>query len=29
MTEQQKLLDRIADWTDRGMLKAILLRRYT
>ena len=24
MTEQQKLLDRIADWTDRGMLKGIL-----
>jgi len=24
MTEQQKLLDRIADWTDRGTLKGIL-----
>jgi NADPH:quinone reductase-like Zn-dependent oxidoreductase len=24
LTEQQKLLDRIADWTDRGTLKGIL-----
>ena len=24
MTEQQKLLDRIADWTDRGTIKGIL-----
>ena len=24
MTEQQKLLDRIADWADRGTIKGIL-----